>query len=206
MINAFTGETMDRQTPTSRFEELRAAALKRKAIDDAEMIPYGERGEFRPKSMGVNYGIPPTDGTYCEDKVDQTGADAVDINKIMERVDPSGKQFAKAVAQGFQTPAGMFYDDFTSAPDFAAAQEIFVHGKAQFEMLPAKLRSRFNNDPQEFMDYIHNPANLEEQYTLGIRVKPPVKEPEVTLKDINETLKTQKSSVSKAKNDAQTTP
>ena len=38
-------------------------------------------------------------------------------------------------------------------------------------LLPAQMRSRFNNDPAELLKFIKDPANLDEAVKLGILVK-----------------------------------
>jgi len=130
MKNAFTGEPQ--MKTETMFQQKRREGLSQKALDDAELIPYGERGETRPKSRGRIYDIPPANDTYCEDMVDQTGGDAVDLNKLMARVDPSGKAFNKAVQSGAVTETGQFYDDFTTAPTFQEALNTVIHSRQQF--------------------------------------------------------------------------
>lgn len=200
MINIFTGE-LDMDT-RPEVEIQREKGREQKKLHEAEMEEYGEPHPYtgkrmeRPKSTGMTYDIPPIDGTYSPNQVDKTGADATDINKIMDRIDPAGKQFSNAIAQGLVTDAGMRYDDFTAAPDFQAAQNTFIHATQQFQRLPANLRSRFDHDPVKFLDYMHDEKNMEEQYQLGIRVKKPVEEKDATNKDvikaIQESSKTKK--------------
>lgn len=163
----------------SEFEIQREKGLAQKALDDGELVEYGEphpitgMRQMRPKSVGATYDIPPDNGTYAPNRVDLTGADAVDINAIMDRIDPAGKQFANAVAQGLLTDAGMKYDNFIEAPDFQNALNLSIHAQQQFNRLPADLRERFGHDPAKFLNYIHDPQKLEEQYLLGLRVRPP---------------------------------
>lgn len=189
--NAFTGEKLMRDgKPENIFNEKRKAGLLRLAEDEAQLMEYGEphpvtgKRQTRPKSVGTVYDIPPDNGTYCPDKVDPTGAEATDINKIMERIDPAGRQFSNAIAQGLQTDAGMYYDNFIDAPTFQEAQNLFIHATQQFDMLPAKLRNKFENNPAEFLRYVNDPANLEESYQLGIRVKKVEPEKDATNRDV----------------------
>jgi hypothetical protein len=37
-----------------------------------------------------------------------------------------------------------------------------------FMRMDAKVRSRFNNSPQEFLDFFANPANVDEAVRLGL--------------------------------------
>lgn len=49
----------------------------------------------------------------------------------------------------------------------------------QFQKLPAKIRDRFGNDPQQLLDFVHDPANIEEAVKIGLvdAPEPPVKAP-----------------------------
>lgn len=185
MKNAFTGEPLVR-TDTS-YEAKRKAGIKQRELELAEIIQGGERE--KPKGRGRIYDIPPDNGTYCEDQVDQTGAGATDINAIMKRIDPSGKAFNQAILSNAHTEAGMFYGDFTDAQTLQESLNIVKHAEEQFQTLDADLRNRFENDPVKFMQYIHDPAKLEEQYALGLRKKPVVPEPETTLKDVERAIR-----------------
>lgn len=181
MKNAFTGgELVARK---SEIEEHDAAAFELYKKDETEWIHFGEphpiTGEYqrRRATVGRKYDFAPRDGTFTPCQVDQTGADAVDINKIMNRVDPHGKQFAQAVRTGIVTDAGMLYDDFTKAESFQDALNIVIHGRQQFALLDARTRNRFDNDPAKFLAYIDDPANVEEHIALGFRKKPETQAP-----------------------------
>lgn len=196
ITNPFTGEKRmaGERTPETIFAEKRAAGLALRAKEAGQQKYFGEphpyTGELqsRPKHIGRTYDIPPDDGTYCPDQVDLVGAEAVDINQIMKKWDPSGKQFNKAIAQGMTTDAGMFYDDFTDSKSLQDALEITIHAKQQFEMLPAEIRNRFENEPGRFLDFVNDPKTLEEQYKLGIRIKKKEAPKDATLKDVINTL------------------
>lgn len=65
------------------------------------------------------------------------------------------------------------FGDATAAPiDYQAALNTVIAVEDSFVQLPAKLRERFRNDPSEFVRYVSDPSNLEESYSLGIRVRP----------------------------------
>lgn len=200
--NAFTGEPYVKSTPETIYQETRQKGLALQKRELAELKEYGEphpiTGELqkRPKAIGRSYDIPPADGTHCADQVDRTGAEAVDINLLMKKWDPSGRQFNNAIAQGLTTTAGMHYDDFTDSKTLQQALEISIHAEEQFAMLPAELRNRFENQPGRFLDFVNDPKTLEEQYKLGIRAKKVEPEKDATLKDVvkavQETAKTKK--------------
>jgi len=83
------------------------------------------------------------------------------------------------------------YADLTTLPDFQQAMDVIVKASNAFQEVPAEIRSRFNNDPQQFIDYLNDPKNIEESYKLGLREKPKVipEDPTLTeLKKLNQNL------------------
>lgn len=69
------------------------------------------------------------------------------------------------------------YDDFSTAIDYHDAMNVMVKANEQFRSLPAAVRKRFANDPQEFLEFVENLDNLDEMVKLGI-AKAEVEEPE----------------------------
>lgn len=63
------------------------------------------------------------------------------------------------------------YGDFTEIKDFSGALNTVIKAKQQFELLPAEVRSRFGNDPQQLIKFLQDPKNNEESVKLGLRVK-----------------------------------
>lgn len=92
-------------------------------------------------------------------KTKQSHKDECDINKII----------AKAVRAGGlpEAPEGL-YGDFSAVPDYMTAIETINRAQEQFEALPAKLRKRLNNDPQEFLAFMADPENRAELEKLGM--------------------------------------
>lgn len=154
------------RTVQSDLEAKRAKGLALKALHDAELITTGD-GFVRPRSVGQKYDIPPIDGTYCEDKVDQTGADSVNLNNVMKRFEKTGK-LTELIALGAQGASGMRYGDFTAVPDFQSALNISIHAKEQFALLDAKVRNRFDNDPTKFLEFVGDARNLDEMEAMGL--------------------------------------
>lgn len=66
------------------------------------------------------------------------------------------------------------YGDFTGIYDFQSANNAVIAARASFMELPAKLRARFNNDPQQLLNFIEDPENKEEGIFLGLFKKPDV--------------------------------
>lgn len=87
-----------------------------------------------------------------------------DINFIADRYGLTGE-----LPQIMDLPA---YGDFTGIFDFQTAKNAVIAGQQQFMTLPAKLRSRFNNDPQQLLEFLADEDNRKEAEFLGL-VKPP---------------------------------
>ena len=59
------------------------------------------------------------------------------------------------------------YDDF-SVQDFQDAMFIVSEANSMFEELPSSLRKRFNNNTNQFLEFVQNPANKDEMHKMGI--------------------------------------
>lgn len=60
------------------------------------------------------------------------------------------------------------YGDYTGVFDYQTAMNVVVAGQRAFMQLPAKLRARFSNSPQEFLQFCADEGNLEEAIRLGL--------------------------------------
>lgn len=98
----------------------------------------------------------------CKDPslAQQQFKDDVDINVLLERFQVTG-----VMPQGVVMPS---YGDFSAVMDFRSAQEALRRAKDSFMELPAKLRARFENDPQQLMDFLADEKNREEAERLGL--------------------------------------
>lgn len=67
------------------------------------------------------------------------------------------------------------FDDVSAVPDFRHARDVVNAANASFMALPAIVRRRFDNDPAQFLDFVTNPANLDEMRVMGL-AKPKVSE------------------------------
>lgn len=185
--NAFTGEIMTKERKKTQKE-----------IDDETMVPFGDRGEFRPASRGRTYDL---DG--LPSMTDQTQAASTDINNIMKRYEKTG-QLEDLIRMGMAGDTGMFYGDFTDAPTFQEALNITLHAQEQFGRLDAHIRNRFENDPAKFLEFATDEKNKDEMRKMGLLK--PQKEEEITLKDLNRTLKDGFSGASKSSPRGKTAP
>lgn len=68
------------------------------------------------------------------------------------------------------------YGDFSEAPTYLEAMETIFIAQKQFAALPAKVRDRFQNDPAQFLEFVHNPENENEMVKLGLATAKPINE------------------------------
>lgn len=104
-------------------------------------------------------------GLKCEDKsrTQQHFKEECDINTIVERFGLTGE-----VPSGVAVP---MQGDFTEVYDFQSAMDVVIGARQAFEQMPANVRKRFGNDPALFMEFVHDPENVEEAKKLGLLVK-----------------------------------
>lgn len=97
---------------------------------------------------------------------DQSQRDECDINVLVERfgVVPSDMPQAVVLPQ---------YGDYEGIFDFQSAMQVILDAKSAFMDLPAKVRTRFNNNPQEYLEFFANPDNYDEALRLGFVVPKP---------------------------------
>lgn len=88
-------------------------------------------------------------------------APSCDINKIMARYERDG------IIQHVNRYAGR-YEDVSGLVSFQEAQDIVRRGVTAFESLPASIRARFENSPEQFLEFVSNPANKEEMRKMGL--------------------------------------
>jgi len=97
-------------------------------------------------------------------KTRQEFAEEADINVIIERF-----------GLGYEMPLNPVppqQGDFTGLPNFTEAVQMIRKAQEVFNALPAKIRNRFENDPQKYIDFFHDPENQLEAVKLGL-AKPP---------------------------------
>lgn len=116
--------------------------------------------------------------TDCSGDLDlavQSEKDDADINEIMKRFGRTGN---------LPTPHEIpYYGDFSDVTDYQTALNDLKHAQNAFQGLPSGLRTRFNNDPAELLNFIHNDANYDEAAKLGLVPRkeiPPVNPPTKT--------------------------
>jgi len=101
-------------------------------------------------------------GLRCEDasRTQQHFKDETDINNILRQFNITGQLPSKAISPR--------YGDFTGIGDYHSALNQVIAAETEFMTLPATLRARFNNDPQELIEFLDNPENMTEAKKLGL--------------------------------------
>lgn len=90
----------------------------------------------------------------------QSQAEEADINVLMHRYGITGRMP--------DNPRLPTYINLDEPLDFATALKYVDDAKEAFMEYPATLRAKFENNPQLFLEYTSNPANLEEMRSLGL--------------------------------------
>lgn len=107
-----------------------------------------------------------------ETKTQQQFRDDTDINTIIARFGIEAQ-----VPADFKWPEP---NEFIDTFDFQSSMNIIRKAQEQFMSLPADVRSRFDNDPQKFMQFFNNPRNQEEAIEMGLAQRIPEPTPTPT--------------------------
>lgn len=103
-------------------------------------------------------------------KAQQHFRDECDINVLVARFARTG------VPDALPAPSMAQFDEVF---DFQSAMQTIIDANASFASLPSKVRARFQNDPGQFLNFIHDTENRDEAVRLGLVPKPVVFSPPV---------------------------
>jgi phage internal scaffolding protein len=92
--------------------------------------------------------------------VQQSFKNDCDINVIISR-------HSRGLSSHVRSYDG-FYGDFSGIQDFHSALRQVESSRDMFMSLPSSIRSRFNNDPGQFLDFVNNPSNSVEVAKMGL--------------------------------------
>lgn len=106
-----------------------------------------------------------------------------DINNILKQYSTTGviKHISERAAQGQ-------YMDLPDEVDFQQSLEIVRQAQEAFATLPSSVRSRFENSPAEFLQFLSDPANKDEIVRLGLAKPAPVEPPPQKVEIVNPLL------------------
>lgn len=110
-------------------------------------------------------------GLECKDPslTQQQFTDECNINTIVE-------QFGLSPFGGMpENPLEIASVDFSEVGDYQTCLNAQIRAREAFMALPAPLRSRFQNDPHQLLQFIEDPGNRDEGVKLGLfQPRPPV--------------------------------
>lgn len=132
------------------------------------------KSKFRSAYDGVGYKHA-IDFTNSKTRTKQSFKEECDVNNIMKRYQRDG-----VIAH--RNEFGGNYGDFMTEIDYHSAMNQIAKAQQMFEGLPSSIRNRFNNDPAEYLAFVHDPENKDEMVKLGLMKKPPEGE-DKTIKD-----------------------
>lgn len=110
-------------------------------------------------------------GLKCEDPslAQQQFKDDTDLNKLFQKYLETGEMP--------QVQNGLTYGNFEGIFDFQTAMNAVRTAQGLFNELPARIKNRFDNDPQKMLEFLHDPENREEAEFLGLVNKPTTDSP-----------------------------
>lgn len=103
---------------------------------------------------------------YLDSRAVQDAADEADINTIVRKFGVTGKIPV--------LPIQPQYGDFNTVASFHEAMNLIAETNELFDSQPATIRDKFANNPQNMIDFLENPDNIDESIQLGLRIKAPV--------------------------------
>ncbi len=113
-------------------------------------------------------------GLECKDPslAQQHMKDECDINVLVERFGVTG--------QLPTTPLEPSYGDFSGVTDYHTALNAIRASEEAFMALPAKIRAKFDHDPNALLQFLQNESNRDEAIQIGLIDGKPVVEPIVS--------------------------
>jgi phage internal scaffolding protein len=113
-------------------------------------------------------------GLECKDPslAQQHMKDECDINVIVERFGVTGELPSAPVSPQF--------GDFSGVSDYHSALNAIRASEEAFMALPAKIRARFDHDPNALLQFLQDEQNRDEAIQIGLIDGEPVVEPIVS--------------------------
>lgn len=101
---------------------------------------------------------------FDEGRTKQQFKDECDINNIM-------KKYERNLLLDHVNRFNGQYADVTGDVDYQTALNTIISAEEAFFSIPAKIRARFENDPQRFLEFVSDPSNREELGKMGLLKK-----------------------------------
>jgi phage internal scaffolding protein len=101
-------------------------------------------------------------GLACEEPslAQQHFKDECDINNILRQFNVTGLLP--------EAPLSPRYGDFTGIGDYHSALNAVIAAQDGFDALPAQIRARFDNDPENLINFLNDASNKDEAIKLGL--------------------------------------
>lgn len=101
-------------------------------------------------------------GLACEEptRAQQQFKDECDINNILRQFNITGLLP--------EAPLSPRYGDFTGISDYHTALNAVIAAEDGFMALPADIRARFQNDPENLINFLNDASNKDEAIKLGL--------------------------------------
>jgi phage internal scaffolding protein len=101
-------------------------------------------------------------GLACEEPTlaQQQFKDECDINNILRQFNVTGLLP--------ENPLSPRYGDFTGIMDYQSALNAVIAAEEGFMALPAEIRASFDNDPEQLINFLNDPANKDQAIKLGL--------------------------------------
>jgi len=112
-----------------------------------------------------------------------------DINNIMAKYQKTG-----AIEHVNKHEASY---GFATSIDFQEALEIIRTGQTMFDELPSSIRTKFDNDPAKFLDFVQDENNQAEMVELGLAHKIQQDQKTTTAEKVEDQKQTKKGSETK---------
>ena len=120
-------------------------------LDERRLVLDADTGEIR-KRFAL--------GGFEQTRTIQSQKEATDINVIVERFGVTGQLPTRADVTNL--------GDFDGVFDYQTAMNAVVAADRAFMKVDAKIRKRFDNDPQQYAAFVLDPANEDECRKLGL--------------------------------------
>jgi len=88
-------------------------------------------------------------------------AEQCDVNNIVKKYKVNGFLSHTHGRQGV-------YGDFSNVTDYQTALQTVIDAQNGFMTLPASVRKKFENDPQQLLTFLSDPKNAQEAFDLGL--------------------------------------
>lgn len=105
--------------------------------------------------------------TFGPSMAKQAMADECNINNIMAKYQKTGLVNHVSAHQGR-------YETLPGELDYQAGLNLVIAAQNLFDSLPSSIRTRFHNDPAQYLAFCENPDNQDEMIKMGLLPPKPV--------------------------------